>query len=179
MTRPGAFGTGHVLALNQDTESVVFRGKGSIGLQLLANGDVQLAAGGVVRRNDESVLGRFDVALGNCADAFFCGWESPSRGPAVGVTSSAAETWPVASNSTADFRAGSLLADDLIELGCAHSGLLQLLEGAARFDALMLAGIADQQARGHRDPSRREELAHLVGAGEARFIDKVEVLLLS
>jgi hypothetical protein len=45
---PGAFGAGHVLALNEHTEGVVLRRKGSIGLQFLANGDVQLAAGGVV-----------------------------------------------------------------------------------------------------------------------------------
>jgi hypothetical protein len=38
-----------------------------------------------------------------------------------------------------------LLANDLIELGRPHSGFLQLLEGAARFDALMLADIADQE----------------------------------
>ena len=45
---PGSFGSGHVLTLNQDTKSVIFRGKGSGGLQLLANSDVQLAAGSIV-----------------------------------------------------------------------------------------------------------------------------------
>jgi hypothetical protein len=52
-----------------------------------------------------------------------------------------------------------------------------LLEGAARLDALMLADITDQKhtAMGVKT---RQKLAHLVRAGEARFIDKVEVLLL-
>jgi hypothetical protein len=35
------------------------------------------------------------------------------------------------------------LANYLFESGCAHSGLLQLLERAARIHTLMLAGIAD------------------------------------
>ena len=68
------------------------------------------------------------------------------------------------------------MAHDLIESGRTHSGFLQLLEGAARFDALMLAGIADQK---HTVIGTKpgKKLAHLIGAGEARFIDKVEVLL--
>jgi hypothetical protein len=53
-----------------------------------------------------------------------------------------------------------------------------LLEGAARFDTLMLAGIADQKHAVIRTKPRKK-LAHLTGAGKARFIDKVEVLLLS
>ena len=76
------------------------------------------------------------------------------------------------------FQSRVLLANDLIEFGRAHSGFLQLLEGAARFDALMLADIADQK-HAVIGTKPRKELAHLVGAGEARFIDKVEVLLLS
>ena len=98
--------------------------------------------------------------------------------PCCWSASSAAETWPVASSSTADFRAGSFLANDLIESGRTHSGFLQLLEGAARFDALMLAGIADQK-HAVIGTKPRKKLAHLIGAGKARFIDKVEVLLLS
>ena len=75
------------------------------------------------------------------------------------------------------FQSRVLLANDLIESGGAHSGFLQLLEGAARFDALMLADIADQK-HAVIGTKPRKELAHLVGAGKARFIDKVEVLLL-
>ena len=75
------------------------------------------------------------------------------------------------------FQSRVLLANDLIELGRAHSGFLQLLEGAARFDALMLADIADQK-HAVMGTKPRKELADLVGAGKARFIDKVEVLLL-
>jgi hypothetical protein len=53
-----------------------------------------------------------------------------------------------------------------------------LLEGAACLNALMLADIPykNHAVVGSKP---REELAHLVGAGKARFIDKVEVLSLS
>jgi hypothetical protein len=59
-----------------------------------------------------------------------------------------------------------LLANDLIELGRPHSGLLQLFKGAGCLDALMLADIADQE---HTviSANPRKELAHLVGAGKA------------
>src|SRR5579863_932738 len=76
------------------------------------------------------------------------------------------------------FQSRVLLTHDLIESGGAHSSLLQLLEGAARFDALMLAGITDQKHAVVRT-NPRKKLAHLVRAGKARFIDNVEVLLLS
>src|SRR5258705_6563293 len=73
-----------VATLNQNTESVIFRGNGSDGFQFLANRDVQRAAGSIVGGNDESVLGRFDVALSDDANAL-PRWEFPSPGPAVGV----------------------------------------------------------------------------------------------
>ena len=69
---PGSFSSGHVITLNQDTKSMIFGRKASIGLQLLANSEVQLPSGSIVRRDDESILGRFDVALGDGADAVFC-----------------------------------------------------------------------------------------------------------
>jgi hypothetical protein len=76
------------------------------------------------------------------------------------------------------FQSRVLLANDLIQRRRAHSGFLQLLEGAARFDALMLADIADQKhAVIGTKPGKK--LAHLVGAGKARFIDKVEMPLLA
>jgi hypothetical protein len=58
------------------------------------------------------------------------------------------------------------LAHDLIESGRAHSSFLKLLKGAARFDALMLADIADQK-HAVVGAKSREEFAHLVGTGEA------------
>src|SRR5208282_3709897 len=72
MACPRSFGSGHVLTLSQDAKSMIVRRKASIGLTLLANSDVQLAAGRIVRGDDESLLGRFDVALGDSADALFC-----------------------------------------------------------------------------------------------------------
>ena len=75
------------------------------------------------------------------------------------------------------FQRRVFLANDLIELGGAHSGLLQLLERTACFDALVLARVADQE-HAVVGAETRKEFAHLVGAGEAGFIDKIEVPLL-
>ena len=172
---PGAFGAGHVLALNEYAEGVVLRRKGSIGFQFLTHGDIQLAAGGVVGRDDQGLFGRLDVASGDGADAFF----------RVGNLLHAAlllerfeRGGDLAFGQQLDggLQRRVFLADDLVELGRAHSGLLQLLERAARFDALMLAGVADQEYA-VVGAEARKELAHLVGAGKARFIDKVEVPL--
>src|SRR6201995_2532917 len=74
------------------------------------------------------------------------------------------------------FESRVLLADDLVKFGSTHSSFLQLLKRSARFDALMLARIANQQDPVLRTEAR-EKLAHLVGAGKARFVDKVEVSL--
>jgi len=66
------------------------------------------------------------------------------------------------------FQSRVLLAHDLIELSRVHPGFLQLLKRTARFDALMLADIADQK---HAviiiGTNPFEEIAHLVGAGKA------------
>ena len=62
------------------------------------------------------------------------------------------------------FQSRVLLANDLIELGRVHSGFLQLLERAARFDALMLADVADQK-HAVIGTKPRKELADLVCAG--------------
>ena len=171
---PGAFRPGHVLSLNQDTERMIFRGKGSDQLQVLTNGDIQLAAGRVVRRNDQSVLGRFNVSLGNCADAVFCVGNFLDASLLLECFYCSGH---LARGEQFDrrFQSRVLLANDLIESSCAHSGVLQLLKGAARFHALMLADIADQK-HAVTGTQPREELADLVSAGEARFIDKVQVL---
>ena len=141
---PGSFGSGHVLALNEDTECMVFRGKCSVGLQFLPHGDVQLAAGSIVRRNDQSLLGRFDVALGDSADALFCVGNFLHAALLLERVERGGDL-TCGQQFDGGFECRVLLANDLIELGRAHSGLLQLLEWAARFDALMLADIADQK----------------------------------
>ena len=74
------------------------------------------------------------------------------------------------------FESRVFLADNLIQLGGPHSGLLQLLEWPPGFDALVLARVADQEhAVVGAEP--RKEVANLVGAGETRLIEEVEVLL--
>ena len=75
------------------------------------------------------------------------------------------------------FECRVLLADDLVKFGCTHSSLLQLLKRSARFNALMLARIANQQHTVLRSEAG-EKLAHLVGAGKAGFVYKVEVSLI-
>ena len=151
MAGPGSFGAGHVLALNEDAEAVILRRNGAVGLQFLAHGDVQFAAGSVVGRDDQCVLGRFHVAPGDGADALFSRSGISFTRPCCWSASSAAETWPRGEQFDGGLERRVFLADDLIELGRAHSGFLQLLEGTARFDALMLADIADQKHAVIRD----------------------------
>ena len=144
---------------------MIFRRKASIGLHLLANSDIQLAAGSIVRGDDESVLGRFDVAFGDSADALLC--VGNFLQPAL-LLERIERGKNLACSQQFDGRLQSrvLLANDLSESRRAHSGMLQLLERAARFDALMLANIADQKHAVIGTESR-EKLADLVGAGEA------------
>ena len=63
------------------------------------------------------------------------------------------------------FQSWVFLADDLIELGGVHSRFLQLLERTARFDALVLADIADQKDS-IIGTNPRKEVAHVVSAGK-------------
>ena len=74
------------------------------------------------------------------------------------------------------FQSRVFLTHDLIELGSAHPGFLQLLERAPRFDSLMLADIADQKHAVIGAESCKK-LAHLVRAGKARLVNKEELFL--
>ena len=74
------------------------------------------------------------------------------------------------------FESRVFLADNLIQLCRPHSGLLQLFEWPSGFDALVLAGVADQEyAIVGTEPSK--EVANLIRAGETRLIEEVEMLL--
>src|ERR1700681_2205283 len=104
---------------------MIFRGKGSIGLQLLANSDVQLAPGSIVRRDDESVLWGFDVTLCDAADALFC---IGNFLHATLLLECVERSGDLARRQKFDDRSQSevLLAHDLMESGGTHSGFLQL-----------------------------------------------------
>jgi hypothetical protein len=67
-----------------------------------------------------------------------------------------------------------LLPHDLVKLRGLHSGLLHLLEGLAGIYSLMLAGVTDEENAVLWADLLHETL-HLPGAGEAGFIDHVEV----
>ena len=66
------------------------------------------------------------------------------------------------------------LTHDLVKLRGLHPGLLHLLEGFAGIDALMLAGVSDEENAVLR-PDLLHESLHLAGAGQAGFIDHVKV----
>src|SRR5208337_156279 len=104
-------------------KSMIFRRKASIGLQLLANSDVQLAAGSIVRRDDESIFGRFDVALGDGADAVFCVGNFLHTALLLECTERSGD---LSRRQQFDgrFQSWILLAHDLIESGRTHSGFL-------------------------------------------------------
>src|SRR5579864_7924395 len=68
------------------------------------------------------------------------------------------------------------LAHDRVEMGGSHPGLVQLLKGTAGVHALMLTDIADEQEP-VVGPEAMEERVELGRAGEARFVQDVEMLL--
>ena len=70
------------------------------------------------------------------------------------------------------------LAHDLIEFHGLHAGVNKLLERLTGFDALVLPHVADEQdaVAGVELP---KEIAHLLGAGQARLIDHVKMALRS
>src|SRR5208283_1796484 len=123
----------------------------------------------------ESVFGRFGVALGDGADAL----DSVRNFPHTALLAERVERSGDLSRGQhfdGGFQRRVFLADDLVELGGTHSGLLQLLERPARFDALMLAGVADQE-HSVIAIKPRKKVAHLVGAGEAGFVNQEESFL--
>ncbi len=61
------------------------------------------------------------------------------------------------------------LPDDLVEMGCPHSGSLQLMVGSACLDCFMLAHIANEQHSVVRLQST-QEFIDLASAGETRFV---------
>ena len=66
------------------------------------------------------------------------------------------------------------LADNLIKSRRLHSGIDQLLERFPGFYALMLARVANEE-NPVAEVEFGEKIAHLLGAGEARFIHHIYV----
>ena len=64
------------------------------------------------------------------------------------------------------------LADNLIKSGRFHSSIDQLLEGFPGLHALMLARVANEE-NPVAGVEFGEEIAYLLGAGEARFIHHI------
>jgi hypothetical protein len=109
---------------------------------------IDLAAGTIVRRNDQCSGGRLCILSRNGPDtflvslylmhttllvkAFYCG----SNMAACKLLDNLFQLWIT-------------LANDVIQSGRPHTGFLQLRERTASFNGLMLAAISDQQ---HRAP---------------------------
>ena len=154
---------------------MIFRGQRSIRLQLLAHRNVQLAPRSIVRRNDQRAFGRFDVAPGNFADAFAGVGDFPNSSLFVKRIKRGGDI-ALCERFHGGFECRIFLPHNFIEVRSAHSCLLQLLEGAASFDALMLPCVADQKHAVLR-PEPAKEIAHLVRACQARLVHKIEMLL--
>src|SRR5262249_47564959 len=75
------------------------------------------------------------------------------------------------------FECRVFLADDFIEFGRAHSGVLQLFKRSPCLSALVLPRIANQQ-HPVLGGEPREKLPHLIGACETRFVYEIEMSLL-
>jgi hypothetical protein len=68
------------------------------------------------------------------------------------------------------------LPDNLVQLGCPHTGFLKLREGPARFDSLVLPYVADQK-NAVTGSKPLDEFVHLAGGGERRFVEYIQPLL--
>src|SRR5579883_1709900 len=66
-----------------------------------------------------------------------------------------------------------VLTDDFFQAHGSHPGLLELLKRPSGFDRLMLPDVTDQQ-HAVLHPKALEELIHLLGARQARFIENVK-----
>ena len=71
-------------------------------------------------------------------------------------------------------QAGVFLAHDGIELRGTQACLLQLLEGAAGVDTLMLTGVADDE-HAILGADFLEESIDLAGAGKTRLVEQIEM----
>lgn len=71
---------------------------------------------------------------------------------------------------------GVALPDDLIQLGCPHTGFLKLCERAARFYSLVLSRVADQE-NAVIGSKPLYEFVHLASGGERRFVEYIQPLL--
>ncbi len=124
---PAVVGARHVLALNKNAKAVIFGGNCAVGFQFLTHGQIQLAARGTVGRDDQGIRRRLRMVPGNGTDTLL--W--------IGNLSNAAlllEQMHGCGGLDAgiqfhrELEGRIFLADDLIEFGGVHSGILQLLE---------------------------------------------------
>src|SRR5579883_121146 len=147
----------------------------SISSQLLPNGEVQIAPGGIVGRNNQRIFRRSGIHPSNGLNTLL-----PVRdflnASLISECDKSGGTPAMRQQFNGGLERRVFLPDNLVQLCRAHSRLLQLLERTARFHSLVLARIADQEhAVLKSEPG--EKVAHLAGACETRFINKVKVLL--
>ena len=122
-TGPGPFGSRHVLALYKNSEAVIIWRDSPIGFQFLADCDVQLVPGSIVWRDDKCLFRRVGVAPGDGANAF-SGIGNFRDATLFLKSVQRGRNLTCCEHFDSGFEFWVSLADDLIEFGRAHSGLL-------------------------------------------------------
>ena len=153
---------------------MILRSDYAEGLQFGTDGLIDLTARGVVGRDDDGVVRVGSVASSNRRDTLL--WIGNLRNAAL-LFQQGDALCDFAARQMLDrlqqFR-GFSLTHDLVKLGGLHPGIDQLLEGLARLDSLMLAGVSDEQ---HAVAGFEfgEEVTDLFRAGETGFIHHVKM----
>jgi hypothetical protein len=134
---------------------------------------IDLASGVMIRCHDQRPIRLSDVGVGDRCETVGAADDFVDASLMVqllnrGVNLAAREVFDDL------FEGRVLLSDDVIQSNGFDAGVLQLLIRPAGFDGLMLAGIADDEDAIVRAQAV-QELVHLLGTGQARLVDDIEL----
>ena len=169
---PTAVGAGHVLAIDEDLNRVIFLFKFVGALQFLVNNTVDGGTRAIVGRDDQGSGWVFEVFVGDCGEAigFVGDFGDAALGLEHGDSFRDAAFGEVFDNL---FEGLVVLADDAVEACCADALFLELSEGSAGVHGFMLADVADEDYA-VCGCKAGEEFIDLLGAGKRGFIDEVD-----
>jgi hypothetical protein len=158
-------------SLGQNFHAVVVFGNDPGVFQLYADGIVDVAAAGVVGRNDKRVLWLGGIVPGDGFNAL-PGVRDLNHAALLLQQAHTRRCLVLGKMLDDSKQFGIFLTLDLVKLGGLHPGLLHLLEGLAGIHALMLASVPYEEDPVLR-PDLLHETLHLAGAGETGFIEQI------
>src|ERR1017187_4916450 len=133
---------------------------------------VDLRAGAVVGRDDQRVIGRLGILLGNSRDTVFMTWHLMDAALPLHTGDSLSH---LAARKLLDglLQLWIALADNLLQLHRLHARVLELGKDAARLNGFMLAGVAYQQNAGIRMQAAHKPV-HLFGGRKRTLVHDIE-----